>query len=210
MADEIKEEVTEETPEEAVVEEVVEETVDTTDGILNKGTVEAPEKEPVEAPVEEAINPDDYKIETRGGTKKPIEYGEDIDPDDVKTIGSIVEKQTASDRAENQALKDRIEVSEFVQDNPQFSKYKGVVLKHMRESPDVYGRLPVKNVFAMLASKDLMSIGASKEREAQAKVAATKTKGTQVRKPNAGATDWSRVPKDEFETQKRKVLGQHM
>jgi len=172
----------EETPEE--VEEVVEEVVEE----------------------EKPINPDDFNIELRGGDEQPVDYGEDIDPDDVKTIGTVVEKQTAAMKRALQDAQDRIEVDNYLKDYPELSKYRPVVEKYMKN--DVYSKIPVKNLFPMVASNELMSIGAKREREAQIKADSTKTAGTEVRKPQAGATDWKAVSKDDFEQHKRRVLGQ--
>ena len=72
---------------------------------------------------------------------------------------------------------------------------------------EVYSKIPVKNIFAMVASKDLMKMGATAERKAQAKADATKTKGTPARTPAGGKTDWSKASHEDFEAQLRKVKG---
>lgn len=191
--------IQEETPIEET-EEVIEETTETTE--------EAPEDEVKEEKEEEVVDPDKISIETREKSEEKIEYGEDIDPDDVKTIGSIVEKQTAGVKKQLQDTADRLEVDQFVQEKPEFAKYKPVILKYLQHP--VYSKIPVKNIAAMVASNDLLKIGAKKEREAQAKADATKSGGNTVRKQGSGQTDWSKASKDEFEEQKRRVLGQQV
>lgn len=154
---------------------------------------------------EESFNVDDLEIETREKKEEPVDYGEDIDEDDVKTIGTIVEKQTAGVKKALQDAQDRLEVDSFVQDKPEFAKYKPAILKYLQHP--VYSKIPVKNIAAMVASNDLVKLGAKKEREAQAKAESTKGTGNPVRKADGGITDWSRVSRDEFESQKRRVLG---
>ena len=189
----IPEETTEEIPEEK--EEVVEEKV-----------VEPKDEEKEET--EEGIDPEKVKVETREKEEEKIDYGEDIDPDDLKTIGTIVEKQTASVKKQLQETADRLEVDQFVQEKPEFAKYKPVILKYLQHP--VYSKIPVKNIAAMVAANDLVKLGAKKEREAQAKADATRSGGSTVRKPDAGATDWSKASKEEFEAYKRRVLGQQV
>ena len=70
------------------------------------------------------FNPDQVEIEVRERKEEKIEYGDDIDPDEAKTIGTIVEKQTASVKKALQEAQDRLEVDTFLQDKPEFSKYK--------------------------------------------------------------------------------------
>lgn len=154
---------------------------------------------------EEVIDPDKITIETREKGEEKIEYGEDIDPDDAKTIGTIVEKQTASVKKQLQDTADRLEVDSFVAEKPEFSKYKPVILKYLQHP--VYSKIPIKNIAAMVAADDLVKLGAKKEREAQAKADSTKGGGNTIRKPEGGQKDWSTASKEEFEAQKRAVLG---
>lgn len=192
------------------IEETVEETVDpevevkVEEETSNEDVTE--EKETEEE--EEVIDPEKITIETRGKDEEPVDYGADIDPDDAKTIGSIVEKQTAGVKKQLQDTADRLEVDAFIQEKPEFSKYKSTILKYVQHP--VYSKIPVKNIAAMVASDDLLKIGAKKEREAQARADSTKSAGTQVRKPEGGSKDWKTASKQEFEEQKRRVLGQQV
>jgi len=192
-----------------VIEETPEETIEDTEVMLDEG--EAVQEEPeevVEEPVEEPIDPEKLEIETRGKDDEPVEYGEDIDPDDAKTIGSIVEKQTAGVKRQLQATQDRLEVDAFIAEKPEFSKYRPVIMKYLQHP--VYSKIPVKNIAAMVASNDLVKLGAKMERETQAKADSTKVKGSPARKQGGSQTDWTRASKDEFEAQKRVVLGQRV
>jgi hypothetical protein len=182
VKEEIQEEVVEESPEEEVVEEVVE---------------ESPEE----------INPDDYEIRTRELSDPKIELDDDsIDPEDAKTIGAIVEKQTASVKKVQRELQDRLEVDEFLKDHPEYNKYRTAILKNLQHP--VVGQIAVEGVASMVAGKDLLKLGAKLEREAQIKADSTKNTGTATRKTGGGSVDWTKATRDEFEAQKLKVLGQ--
>lgn len=166
------------------------------------------EEEPTEEPVveEEPINPDELEIETRNKSEDtPIDYGEDVDPEDAKTIGRVVEKHRERDRQELQNIKDEIEVNGFIQGRPEFEKYKPVIMKYLKHP--AYSNIPVKNIASMVAANDLMKLGAKKEREAQKTADATRTKGTPARKPSGASTDWSTAPKEAVEEQIRRVKG---
>jgi hypothetical protein len=187
MADILENEEIVETPEEVKLEET-----------------EEPEVEVQEEEVAEDIDVEKLEPETRGMPEEKVEYGEDIDPQDIKTIGDIVEKQTASVKKQLQETADRLEVESFIQEKPEYSKYKQVMLKYLQHP--VYSKIPVKNIAAIVASSDLMKLGAKAEREAQAKANSTKGPGTTVRSPLGGQKDWHSVSRQEFEEQKRRVL----
>lgn len=161
---------------------------------------------------EEEPNPDEIEPEVRGGPKEEVppeeEEDDEIDPEDEKTIGKVVKKQLAdvtSQLSEVQKLKDEAEVTAFIQSKPEYGKYRGVILKYLAHP--TYKNIPVHNIAAMVAAKDLQKLGAQKEREAAQKVKETQGGGSTARKAG-GETDWSKVSKEEFEAQKAKVLGQ--
>lgn len=195
MADDDTKDITEEEtttpttnePDEDVKEEVEETETETPDDVVK-------EKE------------EELKIETRNLDEEKIDYGEDIDPDDIKTIGSIVDKKTAQVKKQLQETQDRLEVDSFVSEHPEFAKYKPTIMKYIQHP--VYNKIPVKNIASMVAANDLIKLGAQKEREAQAKADSTKTAGSPVRREGGSTTDWTKASKDEFEAQRRRVLGQ--
>lgn len=162
---------------------------------------------------EQAPNPDEITPETRvekkdDKTTDTTPEDEEVDPEDEKTIGKVVDKKLKSvneNIKQIQSLKDQAEVDGYLRDNPQFSKYRGVMLKYM--SHPSYQNIPAHNIAAIIAAKDLMKIGAEKEREAQKKANDTKDGGTQMRK-QSGKVDWHNAPKTDFENQRAKVLGQ--
>lgn len=149
---------------------------------------------------ESRIDPEvrDYKPSEKPATEEE----EEIDAEDKARIEKIVEKKYGGDI---EAIKKQVAVDTYFNSNPEMAKYKGAALKYM-EHP-TYKGIPVHNIVAIVASKDMMKIGAAKEREAQRKVAETKSPGMSVRKPAGGSVDWLNVSKAEFDAQKAKVLG---
>lgn len=155
---------------------------------------------------EEEIDLDKLEVEKRTTVApQEIDFGDDIDPDDIKTIGTIVDKKLAAVGGTTQEIKDTLEVDNYLADKPELKKYKPAILKYMKD--DAYKNVPVRFIAAGLASNELMKLGAKAEREAQIKADSTKTKGNPVRR-QAGARDWTKVSSEEFEAHKRQVLGQ--
>jgi hypothetical protein len=158
---------------------------------------------------ESTTGSEDITVEVRqADDDTKIEYGDNVDPDDVKTIEDIVDKKTMGVKKTLKELQDMSEIDSFVAQNPEYAKYKGAIIKHWQDP--VYNRIPVKRVAVMIASEDLIKLGAQKEREAQIKADSTKTTGSTVRTQDMGTKDWSKASKEDFEAQKRKVLGQHI
>ena len=162
---------------------------------------------------EEEIDVEKLEPEVRSKKEKEEEEesGEEdeIAPEDEKVIGKVVSKKLKSVeglRNEVQALKDEREVDSYLRVKPELEKYRSVALKYMAHP--AYANIPAHNIFSMVAAKDLVKIGATKEREAQAQADKTKGTGTQVRKSSPGETDWQTASKEEFDAQKSRVLGQ--
>lgn len=194
--------------EQDIIETPQEDIAEDNEVMLDEGEVvqETPEEQPQD---DKPIDVESIKIEVREKARQEeIDYGEDVDPDDVQVISKVVEKQTASVRQALQDAQDQTEINNYIKDNPEMEKYKPVIEKYLKHP--VYSQIPVKNIGAMIASDDLLKIGAKKEREAQARADATRQTGTQVRTPQGGKKDWTKVSKDEFEAQKRRILGQQM
>jgi hypothetical protein len=70
-----------------------------------------------------------------------------------------------------------------------------------------YKNIPVKNIAAIVAARDLQKIGAMKEREAQRKANETRGGGSSARPTPGAGKDWHRAPKAEVEAKKAEVLG---
>lgn len=193
-------------PEEKQDDEIITKEEEKEEEIVDDETGEDKEEEDKgkkEEDGDEEIDLDKITPETRRQREERKEEEEDdVDEEDSKRISKIVDKQVGSKMTE---IENKMEVQAFVAVKPEFAKYQGVILKYMNH-PD-YANIPVHNIAAIVALRDLIKIGAAKEREAQKKVNETKSPGQTVRKPTGGQKDWHTAPKEEFEAQKAKVLG---
>lgn len=148
------------------------------------------------------------KEETKPVEETPTTETEEITPEDEAAIGRVVKKELGSvNQLKNdiRALKDEREVDTFLLNNPDMVKYRATALKYM--SHPAYSNIPAQNIFAIVAGKDLMKIGAEREREAQKKAADTKDTGVVVRKADGSTVDWKTASKEEIEAQKAKIFG---
>ena len=163
------------------------------------------EKEEEEPPIDE---PSGRTIPKKEDDEPPTD-DEEIDPDDEKTIGKVVDrkiKPLAKLTEEIQAVKDRQEVDALINAKPEYGKFREAILKYA--SHPSYKDVPIHFIAAGLAAKDLQKMGAEKEREAQKKAKETQGGGQPFRKPGGEQVDWSTVSKEAFEAQRAKVLGQ--
>jgi hypothetical protein len=206
MADEP---ITPETPESPETPEVIE-TPDTPETPEKPETPEGDQPETPEKPEEDKpINPDDFTPEERAAAAKSAiddDKDDDIDPEDKARINRQIDKRLTPLQETIQKQNDEIEVNGYLQANPEYSKYKPVIMKYVGHQ--AYRNIPIKNIVAIVAANDMQKIGAQKERAAQKKVAETKGGGSQQRKPAGGAVDWSKASPAEVEAQIAKVKGQ--
>jgi len=176
-------------------------------------TIETPEETPKteEKPVEEKpseekpIEPETRIPEESPKSDEPKDKSEpEVDPDDEKTIAKLVTKQLDPVQKRLEQQSNLIEATDFIASNPDFSKYKDAIIKHMNHP--AYKNIPVDRIAKMIAGDDLIKIGAAREREAVAKVALTKGGGSSSRMA-PGGKNWSTATKEEFEAQRASVLG---
>lgn len=172
------------------------------DAIKKEDEVIDPEKIIPETRTKEEKKEDDKEKKKDGE-----EDDEDIDPEDDKTIGKIVDRKmkVVSDQLKDiQGIKDEREVDSFIASKPEFGKYKPAIMKYLQHP--AYKNIPVYNIASIVASKDLQAMGAQKERDAQKKTKDTQVAGGTVRKPG-GKVDWHSASKADFDAQRAKVLG---
>jgi hypothetical protein len=170
-------------------------------------------KDVIKPAKEPDLNPDDITPEERNPKKdtKPDDTkpdpDDDVDPDDEKTIGKVVDKKlkaVSEQLKEVQHLRDEAEVTAFIQVKPEFGKYRGAMLKYLAHPS--YKNIPVHSIAVIVAAKDLEKIGAEKEREAQRKAADTKDKGSTARQP-LGKVDWNNATRETVAEQRSKIFG---
>jgi hypothetical protein len=165
---------------------------------------------------QEEIKPEDIKPEVRGNgdqpPAKPVKKeGEDEDdeevlPEDKKVISRVVGEALGPLQKQLQDQADQAELTNFVSTNPEYAKYKQSIEVYMKHP--AYKNIPVKNIAAIVASKDLQKLGAQKEREAREAAEATRGGGSTARS-TPGQKDWSTASKEEFEAKKAEVFGRH-
>jgi hypothetical protein len=165
---------------------------------------------------EEPVKPEVIEPETRTTAQikedkkvKTEEDEEEIDPDDEKTIGKVVErrmKPVTEALEQLQKVKDEQEVDSFIRSKPEYGKYRDVMIKYVQHP--AYANIPVHNIAAIVAARDLQKLGAEKEREASKKAQDTKGNAQPIHKVPGGKPDWSKASKEDFEAQRARVLGQ--
>jgi len=165
-------------------------------------TPAASDAPPEDKPIEPAV-----RMVTEEVTVDPPkdESEPEVDPTDEKTINKLVSKQLdpVTKRIEQQS--NLIEATNFIAANPDYSKYRDSIIKHMNHP--AYKNIPVDRIAKMVAGDDLIKIGAAREREAQAKAAATRTGGSTPRLTPTGK-DWHTATKEDYNAQRAAVLGQ--
>jgi len=159
----------------------------------------------IEEKEEEVKDPEDIEIETRQALKEAKDKDDDeVDPDDEKVIEKIVAKKLKE--AGLSTTKDQVEVDAYLRANPDFGKYRSVMLKYLAHP--AYRNIPVSNVAAIVAAKDMQKLGAKKEREVSKKAKATQSGGSSARKADGGKIDWFKASSKEVEAEVSKVLRQ--
>lgn len=192
-------------PDEIKDEEVIEEEnkeQDDTKGEVEEETDKTEESQADDSKDEFDENLIDPEVkEYKPAEVKPSEE-DDVDEEDKARIEKIIEKKYGGDI---DTIKKKVELDSFFGANPEFSKYRKAV--EIYKAHPTYSGIPVHNLAAMVAAKDMQKIGAAKERQVQRDVAETRSPGGQTRKPDGESTNWLKMSKDEFEAKKAEVLG---
>jgi hypothetical protein len=166
-------------------------------------------------PPDETIDVSKVEPETRSPAQikkdeKEEEETEDEDnevtPEDEKAISKIVDKKVGDKLKKLEEMENKSEVDSFIVVKPEFGKYREVALKYMNHP--AYANIPIHNIMAIVASKDLQKLGAEKEREAQKKAKDTQGGGSSVREPAKGTVDWSKATKEQLHAKQAEVMGQ--
>jgi hypothetical protein len=172
-----------------------------------KGVLEVKEEKKVEP---------EYRFTPKKEDKKPDdEDEEEVDPEDKKLIGKMVEKglkplkdQLQSQSQTTQELMDKAEVDSFIGSKPEAKQYREKMLTYMKA--EHYNALPAHAIFKIVAGDDLEKIGAEKERTAREKAEETYTPGNSVRQPSPTGKDWSKASSADIAAQKAKIFGQQI
>lgn len=151
---------------------------------------------------------DDEQKERYGFSEESDEDDGDDDKDeDIEPVTRTTAKGKEDDGDDDRIIQieNRVEVDEFVRTNPEFSKYRDSILKHANHTS--YRDIPVDRIAMMVAGKDLVKIGAKKEREAAQKANESKGGGSSTRPTNTGKVDWKSASSEDYEQKRAEVLG---
>lgn len=168
--------------------------------------------------------PAEIKPEVRGGeTPKPevkpkpkdgegADEDDEIDPETEKIVQKVVgrqlsplQEQIKKQQEALQAQQDKVEIDSYIAANPDFSKYRKAIETYAQHP--AYKNIPISNIAAIVASKDLMKIGAQKEREAAEAAARSKSGGNNARPTGSGGKDWSTATPEEVQAKRNEIMG---
>ena len=149
----------------------------------------------------EPEEPEEPRIRPTSTPKPKVDEEEDeIDPDDEKRIGRVVEERLK--QAGVGDTRDQLEVDAVIRERPELSPYRDRALKYMKAHPT----LVAQDAVSIVSYKDAQELGAKKEREAAEKVRETQSPGESFRKPTGGGVDWTKASAEDVEAQREKLL----
>lgn len=144
------------------------------------------------------------KLEQKAnGAKDDEGEDDDVDPNDEKIIGKLVDKRLQPFIEKQAKEEDEAEISSFIQKNPEFQPYIDRVRKFA--SHDSRKNIPIESIFYEVAGKDLMKIGADKAQKAIDEAKKSGSGGGGDRGGDSGAKPvWDMTPA-EFDAYKQDI-----
>ncbi|MCF7898932.1 MAG: hypothetical protein K9L31_03205 [Candidatus Pacebacteria bacterium] len=100
------------------------------------------------------------------------------------------------------AEEDDIEIKKFISENPDFKNYESKARKYI--SHPSRRNLPIESIFYEVAGKDLMKLGAERQRQADEEARQTQAGGGSNRGESTERNIWDLTP-EEFEAQKNEL-----
>lgn len=142
------------------------------------------------AKMEAAQEGDD--LEAPETTEEP---GEDNEPSELELLKPLVEEHIAAKNAK--------EVADFLEENPDFDRYKGKVERFMKHPSRQ--SIPASAIFYEVAGKDLMKMGADRLRAANEKASGSQAGGSGSNREALSPVDWSTATAAEMEAEQMRV-----
>lgn len=130
------------------------------------------------------------------------EADDEIAPEDEALITKVIAKKFAPIIDKTQSAEDEREISEFLAKNPEFTPFEAKARRYIAHPSR--RNLPVESVFYEVAGKELLKIGAKRQREADEKALDTQTGGGSARGGEGGKSVWD-LTKDEFEAEQEEI-----
>jgi hypothetical protein len=140
-----------------------------------------------------------------GGANDNEEGVEDpeIAPEDEALISKVVEKRLAPIMEKTREAEDNKEVTDFISANPDFAPYAAKAKKFLAHPSRRH--LPVETIFFEVAGKDLIKIGAERQRKADETARGTQTGGGSNRGVSNGEKGVWDLSQQEFEARQEAV-----
>lgn len=166
-----------------------------------EGTKPTPPVEP------KVIGWDDKNPHARDTKANKNEGDDGVLPEDKKFIEDKINTGLDPLRIENNELKIRSEIMEFVDDNPEYRPYKEQIMKFKSHPSGAYANIPAEYIARIVSFNDQQKLGAEKERLAQQRAQETQgVGGSSTRKEGSGEKNWLNASKEDFEAHKRQAL----
>jgi len=129
---------------------------------------------------------------------------EDVAPDDEEIISKVIDKRLAPVLEKIVGSEDKEEASKFFNENPEFKPYEAKIAKWWQDPSRRH--LPISTVaLEAIGYKNLIRIGAQKQKEADEKAAQAKTKGSSAGQ-DGGSKPVSEMTTAEFIAKRDQVL----
>jgi len=129
---------------------------------------------------------------------------DEIAPDDEEVISKVIDKRLAPVLEKIVGSEDKEEATKFFNENPEFKPYEAKIAKWWQDPSRRH--LPIATVaLEAVGYKNLIRIGAQKQKEADEKAAQTKTKGSSANN-DGGSKPVSEMTNAEFLAKRDQVL----
>jgi len=200
-----------ETPPELVLEEVVsKEVADLTDQektflTEHKDELTTTESTKFGIAVETKVEPEVRSTIKTPEKKEKEDEDDNVLPEDEEAINRVVNKRLAPLEEQTKQQQDIIDINNLIASKPEYAPYREQILAYAKH--DAYKQIPIHNIAAIVTSKDQQKIGARKEREAQKKVAETKSPGNTSRPGTPIKVDWHNASSDDYKAKRTEVFG---
>jgi len=130
--------------------------------------------------------------------------GDDVDADDEEVISKVIDKRLAPVLEKIVGSEDKEESTKFFTENPEFKPYEAKIAKWWQDPSRRH--LPISTVaLEAVGYKNLIKIGAQKQKEADEKAAQTKTKGSSAGQ-DGGSKPVAEMSTAEFQAKREQVL----
>lgn len=146
------------------------------------------------------------KDDDKGKNGNDIDDDDDeVDPEDEELISKVVERKFKPVLDKIAASEEEQEAKAFFEENPEFKAHETKILKWWKDPSRRH--LPISTVaLEAVGYKNLIKLGAQKEREAADKAKKTASAGANATKTDSGKKDVWGMSKNDFAAKREEVL----